>query len=358
MFSVFQMDAYLPMSALEIEKSKRFWTNRDLRAPLVFGRLRDGISLSQAQSASTLSANVWRSNILRPMARSPFASFPKRFARPQPYANNFFLGAGALLLGLAAFAFLLACIKVENLLLTRSMSRQREMGVRSALGAGRGRLIRQMVTESSLLALLGGLAGAGRRLLANRLTGSIHVRNLPLQLDTTFDWRIFGYALASAFVAGIAVSLFPAFRLSRADVNAVLHKRRPNEGSFAGALRGRGVLVVAQIAGSMTLLIVAGLLVRSLQGAHNISLGFDAGHVFNVTLDPSHSGYDRTRTTDFYRQLETRVRALPGVQSASLASNPPIAGFPASRTFSIERRPSPPGQSPANVLCNNIGSSY
>lgn len=210
------------------------------------------------------------------------------------------------------------------------MSRQREMGVRSALGAGRGRLIRQMVTESSVLALLGGLAGAGLGLLANRLTGSIHVQNLPLQLDTTLDWRIFGYALASAFVAGIAVSLFPAFRLSRADVNAVLHNRRPDQGSFAGALRGRGVLVVAQIAGSMTLLIVAGLLVRSLQGAHNISLGFDAGHVLNVTLDPSHSGYDCTRTTDFYRQLETRVRALPGVWLRTRR----LQVSPASRTFS------------------------
>jgi macrolide transport system ATP-binding/permease protein len=358
MFASFQMDAYLPISALEIEVSNRLWTSRDLRRLLVFGRLRDGVSIPQAQSAIDVIGERLAHQYPATDGTISFRIIPERFARPIPYANNFFVTAGAIFLGLAAFVFLLACINVENLLLTRSMSRQREMGVRSALGAGRGRLIRQMVTESSLLALLGGVAGAAVGLLANRVVGSIRLHNFPLQLDTTFDWRIFAYALASALLAGVAVSLFPAFRVSRTDVNAVLAHRQSEADPFSNVLRGRNLLVVAQIAGSMTLLIVAALLVRSLREAHNTSLGFDAGHILNATFDPSHSAYDRTRTIDFYRQLESRVAALPGVESATLASNPPMTGFPCKSDVFAQGHPIPPGESAPNVLCNGVDPSY
>jgi putative ABC transport system permease protein len=356
MFSIFQMDAYLPMSAIEANPSGRFWTSRDQRRLLVFGRLRSGVTIWQAQSA----IDVVASQLARQYPNSDgiysFRVLPERLARPQPYANNYFLMAGGLFLGLAGFVFLLACINVENLLLGRTVARQRELGIRAALGARRARLIRQMIAENLLLAALGGLTGAGLGLITNRLVGSIHLE--ALQPDVTFDWRVFGYVVLSVALAAIAVSLFPAFRASRADVNEVLHDRQPGTGMLADTFRSRNLLVVAQIAGSMMLLVVAALLVRSLREARNLNLGFDPRHVLNVTFDPTDFGYDRTRTVEFYRQLESHVTSLPGVQSAALSSNVPLSSFPCKLNVYVENRPLARGQSPPRLLCNGIDGSY
>jgi predicted permease len=356
MFSIFQMDAYLPIGAIEADQSGRFWTSRDQRRLLVFGRLRQNVSISQAQSAIDVVASRLAHQYPASDGTYSFRILPERLARPQPYANNYFLIVGGLFLGLAAFVFLLACINVENLILSRTVARQRELGIRAALGALRGRLVRQMVAENLLLAAMGGLAGAGLGLIANRLAGSIHLE--ALQLDVTFDWRVFGYVTLSAALAAIAVSLFPAFRASCADVNAALHDRPPGPGVFANAFRGRNPLVVAQIAGSMTLLIVATLLVRSLREAKNLNLGFDPRHVLNVTLDPADFHYDQARTVGLYRRLQSTVAALPGVQSVGFASNVPLSSYPCKLDVYIEGRPLARGQSPPRLLCNSIDDSY
>ena len=355
MFSIFEMDAYLPMSAIETTHP-RFGTDRNERVLLVFGRLRNGVSISQAQSAIDVVAARLAHQYPNTDGTFGFRVLPERLARPQPYANNYFLMAGGLFLGLAGFVFLLACVNVENLLLTRTLARQRELGVRAALGASRGRLVRQIIVENLLLATLGGLAGAALGLIANSLAGSIHLQ--ALQLDVTFDWRVFACVSFSTSLAAIAVSLFPAFRASRADVNTVLRDHPVGAGVFGNTFRGRNLLVVAEIAGSMTLLIVGTLLVQSLRRAQNLNLGFDPHHVLNLTFDPSDFGYDQTRAVAFYRQLETRVSAFPGVESASLASNVPITSSPCKKDVYVEDRPLARGQSPPRLLCNAIDGSY
>lgn len=189
------------------------------------------------------------------------------------------------------------------------------------------------------------------------MLGLVHL-DLPLRLDFDFDWRVLTYALASALFAGVIVGLVPALRACSGDANSVLHEG--GRGSFAtsGVPRLRNLLVVAQVAGSLALLVVAGLFVGSLRSVRSIDLGFDPDHVLNVILDPSRIGYDRARTTEFYRALETRVSSLPGVQSASLASNVPMGPFPSSALVSIEGRPLPPGREPPRVGFNRIDPPY
>jgi len=358
MYSVFELDVYLPISAMVLEVPPNIlWNGRDLRRLLVFGRLKPGVSLPQAQSSLDVLAQ--RLAQLYPVTNAGVTvrAIPEKLARPIPYANNAFIAISGLFLGLAGFVLLLACMNVEHILLARGTARQREMAVRTALGAARKRLVQQLLTESILLALLGGAAGIALGVWAGSLSSAIHPANLPLHLDASFDWRVFAYATACALATGIFVGLWPAMRAS-SDINSVLHDGGQNASTGTRQLRVRNFLVVAQVAGSLTLLIVAGLFVRSLRSAQRLDLGFDPGHLLNVILNPHQNGYDQPRTTEFYRALETRVRALPGVQSVSLASNVPMSSFPASALVSIDAHPLPPDRQPPKVLCNAVDPSY
>jgi predicted permease len=359
MYSIFETHVYLPMSAMiQEESASLFWDNRDRRRILAFGRLRPGITVSEAQS----SLDVIMARLARqyPATDKWFTvrAIPEKSARPIAYANNFFVAVSGLFLVLAAFVLLLACMNVENILLARGSARQREMAIRAALGAGRARLIRQMLTESILLAILGGAAGMLLGMWASRLTSSIHLQSLPLHVDASFDWRVFAFAAASALLAGFVVGLLPAFRASAADVNSVLHEGGQRD-SFGIPHPGfRNFLVVAQVAGSFTLLVVAGLFVRSVQKVQAFDLGFDPSHMLNVVMDPHQAGYDEPRAAAFYRELESRVRSLPGVQFVSLASYVPMGGWPDGRPVSFEGHPTPPGRQAPSVLSNSVDPPY
>jgi len=359
MYSIFETHVYLPMSAMIQEESVRlFWDNRDRRGILAFARLQPGIRLREAQSS--LDVITARLALQYPATDKGFTvrAIPEKSARPIPYANNFFVAVSGLFLVLAAFVLLLACMNVENILLARGSARQREMAIRAALGAGRARLIRQMLTESVLLAILGGAAGMLLGMWASRLTSSIHLQNIPLHVNASFDWRVFAFAAASALLTGLVVGLLPAFRASSADVNSVLHEGGQRDSPGIHHPGFRNFLVVAQVAGSFTLLVIAGLFVRSLQKVQTFDLGFDPSHVLNVTMDPHQVGYDESRATAFYRELESRVRSLPGVQSVSLASYVPMGGFPFNRPVSLEGLPTPAGQQAPSVLSNSVDPPY
>jgi predicted permease len=359
MYSIFETHVYLPMSAMIQEESVGlFWDNRDRRRILAFGRLKPGTSLREAQSSlDVITARLARQY---PSTDKWFSvrAIPEKSARPIPYANNFFVVVSGLFLVLAAFVLLLACMNVENILLARGSARQREMAIRAALGAGRTRLVRQILTESVLLGTIGAAAGVFLGIWTDRLTSAIHLQSLPLHVNASFDWRVFVFAAATALLTGVVVGLLPALRASSADVNSVLHEGGQRD-SFGIHHPGfRNFLVVAQVAGSFSLLVVAGLFVRSLQKVQAFDLGFDPRYVLNVTLDPHQAGYDESRTTAFYREVKSRVRALPGVQSVSLASYVPMGGFPNSRPVSLEGRPTPPGRQAPSVLSNSVDPPY
>jgi predicted permease len=359
MFSVFKTDVYLPMSAISLEESTNlFWNNRDHRRILAFSRLKPEISLPEAQSSldvitarlATQYPTTDRWFTVRPV--------PERSARPIPYANSAFVAISGLFLALAAFVLLLACMNVENILLARYAARQREMGIRAALGAGRTRLVCQTLTESLLLAILGGGAGIILGAWVNHFTRSFHLQNIPLQFDASLDWRVFTFGAASVFLTGILVGLLPALRASSADLNSVLHEGARSDSRTFRLPRLRNLLVIGQLAGSFVLLVAAGLFLRSLLKVEKFDLGFDPDHVLNVIMDPHEIGYDEVRTTAFYREVEAKTRALPGVQSVSLASYVPMGGFPSKAPVSIEDRPTPPGQQAPRVLFNCIDPPY
>ena len=359
MYSILEMDLYLPLSAITTEIAPNlFWNNRDQRRMLGFGRLKPGINLRQAQDS--LDVIVSRLAAQYPATDKWFTvrAVPEKLSRPIPYANNAFVASSGLFMVLAAFVLLLACMNVENILLARGASRQREMATRAALGAGRARLICQMLTESVLLGILGGVAGVILGVWVDHLTSSLRLPTIPLHVDATFDWRLFAFAIGCALATGIIVGLLPALRASGANLNSVLHEggQRSSFGiSHAGS---RNFLVIAQVAGSLVLLIAAGLFVRSLQTVQSFHLGFDPDHLLNVIMDPHEAGYDEARTIAFYREIESRVRALPGVESASLASYVPMGGFPSKASIFVQGRATPPGKHARLVLMNRVDPPY
>ena len=359
MFSIFQTDAYLPMSAMGSEEAgKLYWTSRDYRRILAFGRLKPGVSLREAQTSLDLVtarlANLYPASDRWYTVRA----LPERSARPIPYANSSFVAIAGLFLTLAGFVLLLAGMNVENILLARGAARQREMGIRAALGAGRARLLRQTLAESILLALLGGGAGFALAGLANYCLGSIRLQYIPLQFNTALDWQVLTFGAASVLALGILVGLLPAQRASGAEVNSVLHEGASRDGRLFAQSGLRNLLVIGQVAGSVVLLVAAGLFVRSLWRVRGFDLGFDPGHVLNVVVDPHEIAYDEGRTEAFYREMEARARALPGVESVSLASYIPMGGFPSKAPIVVESRPLSPGQQAPQVLFNRIDPPY
>ncbi|MGA8556082.1 MAG: FtsX-like permease family protein [Candidatus Acidiferrales bacterium] len=227
------------------------------------------------------------------------------------------------------------------------------------MGASRLRLIRQLLTESIVLALFGGIAGlALGQWASGAIAALLPPSRFPVELNFSFDWRVFAYGMAAALVTGIVMGVWPALRGGRTDVNAVLHSGGRSDTAGVSRHRVRSVLVVAQVAGSLVLLIVAGLFVRTLMRAQHAYLGFDADHVLNLTLDPTEVGYDETRTKTFYRDLEARARALPGVESASLAFSVPMGTVNDGSSIYIEGHMLPPGQQPPVVIYNHVDAPY
>jgi predicted permease len=283
----------------------------------------------------------------------------ERLSRPIPYANSAFIMFSVVFLVLGALVLLLACTNIANILMARASVRQREMAIRAALGGARSRLVRQMLTETILTALLGGIAGVTLGAWLSRLIGSIpHLAGLPIRLSFAFDGKVFAYALAVVVFTAIFAGLSPALRATRADVNTVLHQGSRADASGKARHKVRGDLMGAQVAGSLMLLIVAGLFVRSLQAVEHMDLGFDPNQLLNVRLDPSLNDYNQTQTTEFYRALETKIRALPGLQSVSLATAVPIGYGRGKDSVYVEGRPVPPGQRAPGIFFNAVDPPY
>ena len=357
-FSIFEMDGYVPFSfSFSGGAGANFWSDRNMRLILAMERLKPGVSLSQAQSLFDVISQQQAEQYPATDKGFSVRVLPERQSRPIPYANNSFLLISALFLVLSAIILLLACTNVMNILMARASSRMPELAIRTSLGGSRVRLVRQMLTETMLLVMLGGTLGVLLGMWASGLTGAIHPSGLPLQLDFGFDWPVFAYAFALVLVTGIFVGLVPALNATRADVNAVLHQGG-TIGARGGRHEAREDLMVLQVAGSLTLLIVAGLFVRSLQSAEHMELGFDPNHVLNVTLDPKQDDYNEAQTREFYHELEAKIRAMPGVQSAALTSSVPISTFPSGQKIYVENRLVVPDRPVPVILYDRIDPGY
>jgi putative ABC transport system permease protein len=353
------MDGYVPLNMMPASDAAKLWNDRTARTLSVLARLKPNVSLSQAQASVYVVTSRLAQSYPATDKGITVRVIPERLSRPTPTVTTVVPLVAGIFLALAALVLLLACMNVANILLVRAMMRQREMAIRAALGAGRGRLIRQLLTESMLLALLG---GAGGILLGEWSNGVLSALmpdlKLPVQLNFGFDWRVFAYALGAALLTGTLVGLWPAWRAGRADLNNVLHGAGRSDTAGTGRHRLRSALVVAQVAGSLVLLIVAGLFVRSLLRVQQTYMGFDPDNVLNVALDPKEVGYDEVRTNTFYRDLEEKVRALPGVESASTAYCVPMGTVNDATPVYIEGHPLPIGQQPPVVADNRVDEHY
>ncbi len=357
-YPILSVQAYLPMGMATIAGNPSdFMTNREVRNVPLLGRLRPGVSLQQAQAVLDVISQRLAQEYPEAHRALSVQVFPELRARPNPDPNNTLLVVSSLFLGLAVMVLLLACVNVANILLVRATVRQREMAIRAALGAARVRLIRQLLTESILLAVLGGVAGVLLGYWGSSALGSINVQtDLPLHFDFGFDWRIFSFATGAALFTGIVVGIAPAVRASRGNLSAILHEG--GRGVVGGKNRLRSTLVVVQVAGSLLLLIIAGLFTRSLAQARRTDLGFQPDHVLNLLMDPNEIGYNEAQTRDFYRNLLQRVRALPGVVSASTANATPMGYYNNFASLTIEGYQPPPGQPAPASLYNTVSTDY
>ena len=250
------------------------------------------------------------------------------------------------LLGAVGCVLLIACANVANLLLARASARQKEMAIRAALGARRGRIIRQLLTESVILSALGGAAGFALAVWGVRALVSLSPDDLMAIREVSVDFQVLGFTLAVSVLTGLIFGLAPAIASSRVDVNDSLKEGGRTSSSGSNMLRGG--LVVVEIAIALVLLVGSGLMIRSFARLQAIDPGFDSTNLLAVKVSLPGSKYrEDHQRVNFFRQSLERIRALPGVSRASAISFMPFVGLGAATNFSVVGRPAPAaGESP------------
>ena len=248
------------------------------------------------------------------------------------------------LLGAVLAVLAIACVNIAGLLLARGVKREREMAMRTAIGAGRARLIGQVLTEGMLLALLG---AAGGVLLATSMLGLMRlflIKALARGADIQMNWMVLGAGVAIAVMVSVAASLYPALRLSRLDPNRAL-KSGGNTGADRSQHHLRSGFVITQIALTMLLLVVSGLLIRVVTRYRHVDLGFDPNHILATSISLTPSRYaGRDVIADFYQPLVNRIKQIPGVRAAGMISILPIANWGSNSDIHIAGQPPNPPQ--------------
>lgn len=266
-----------------------------------------------------------------------------------------------ILMTVVGLVLLIACANVANLLLARAISRQKEIAVRLAIGAKRARLVRQMLTESVLLAALGGIVGVVLAFWGVDLLVAFMSRGrYPVTLDVTPDLRVLGFTAAVSVLTGILFGISPALRSTRVDLTPAL---KENAGSLPRGPHGRGglrlglgkTLVVTQVSLSLLLLVGAGLFVRTLTNLENVNAGFNRRNLLLFGIDPTQDGHTGQRLADFYQELARRLEALPGVHSVSMSRHPLIGGGMSFLGFHLPGYTPKPGQKADEIVPTSTG---
>lgn len=332
--------------------------NRERRYFRVMGRLKDGVSVPQAQAAVSAIAARLAQDYPDTNRGVTAHAFREIDTRPEveiaPAAN----AVALTFLALTALVLLVACANVANLLLARGVARQKEIAVRLAVGAGRGALVRQLLTEALVLAGVAGGLGVAIGVVATRLLASYQIpTDLPLVLDVRMDWRAVAFTLALSGVAALVFGLAPALRSARADLLPAL---KSEVAPTAGRRRWTAahLLVVGQVATTTVLLVVAGLFVRSVGGATTIDPGFTVDRRIVMSFDTDLQRFDEARSATFYRRLSDDVRALPGVADASLAWPLPLDFQAEGEDVVVEGRQAEPGRETELVLYSRIDERF
>jgi len=328
----------------DAENAPRFWTplgltpqERAVRGNhnyFVIGRLRPGVTVQQAQAEM---------NTISRRLEQEYPADDKGWGAAVDPANEDLVGDVRtpllVLFGAVAFVLLIACANVANLVLARTVSRQREVAIRTALGASRARLLRQIISETVLLSLLGGVLGLLVAYASIRFIVSAAAAQLPRASEISLSVPVLIFAFAVSVLAGMLAGLLPALRMSKTNVNDALKQGTRASSDVAGS-RTRGVLVVAEVALSLMLLIGAGLMIRSLWLLHRVDPGFDPHNVIAVMPSISRKTFQTpTQELAFYNQVLSRVRSLPGVQASGGIDDLPLSGGGSVQPVQLEGRP-------------------
>jgi predicted permease len=346
-------DIYIPMHAYQHAvpgAAADYLTSRKNRSLTVLGRLTPGVNADKAQSE------------MRIIARALAAQYPEAdrdrtvtvldYVRAR-YENDPTDATLALtLLGITGLVLLIACANVANLLLGRGTARAKEIAIRVAIGASRAAVVRQLLTESLLLAAAGGLAGIGVGYLGVSFLGAIPLpSDFPLYFGLQMDTRLLLFGVAISLATGIGFGLVPALRATRGDLTLQIKSGDSGPSRLSilrGAVSGRNVLVAAQLALSVILLVMSADCIRGFAAAARLNPGFRIDRTLFFSLDPNIQRYDEAKTRDFYKTLTTRLRESPGVRDVSISSSIPFSTSQNGRKYFAEGvRTQPSGDAPS-----------
>jgi predicted permease len=348
---IYTPEVWVPMTMQAwIEPGNEWLERRGTQNIFAVGRLKDGVTAEQAQaSLNLLAAQVGR-EYPDTNEGQKIILVPPGFIVPQ--LRGAVVGFAAVLTGTLGLVLLIACTNLANLLLARASARRKEIALCVALGASRWRVMRQLLTESLLLALAGGATGL---LLAVWILGAVAAYrpplDIPVWIEAGVDWRVLLFALGASLLTTLLFGLAPALQATRTDLVPALKDVASQAGRTRSRLRS--ALVVAQVTLSLVLLVAAGLTLRALARLQTTSPGFEVEHGLVASYDLGLQGYDEARGRDFQRRLLERVRALPGVRAASLTDLFPLSLNYTSNDVYIEGRPGGRG---ANVPISMVAS--
>jgi predicted permease len=359
-------DVFFPMSMQPVispaqfnaTKSPSLLTNTDKWWVLVMARAKTGVPDRTAAAELDVTLNA----AVRATLPTNGKTIPKLLlldgSRGQNPSAEGMTKPITVLMGLSGFVLLLACANLANLLLARANARQREMSVRMAMGAGRMRVVRQMLTENLMISVMGGAAGLALayavrdgipRLLSNAW--------LPPAFAARFDWRIFGFAVAISLVTGLVFGLAPAWAATRVEVSSGLKDSAQTATHRRRGLAGK-TLVALQVALSMLLVVGAGLFTRTLMDLGHVKLGFETKNLLMFQIVPPQARYPEAATTPLYRQLEEKLAGIPGVERETALEEPLIAGNASASTFVPEGTARKKDGDNPSVLYNDVGANF
>jgi len=358
---------FVPITLRSLLDTDTGWSLRTDYWAYLFARLRPGVTIEAARASLGTQYHAIINDVDAPVQRDISPQTMTRFrAKPILLAPG---GRGQssipdeaktplrLLLGVTAFVLLIACANIANLLLARSAARAGEMAIRLSIGASRTRLIGQLLTESLLLAALGGIAG----MVVAHWTLVLVISLLPPDVQHTITFSLSGpvilFGIGLTFATGLLFGLFPALHSTRPDLVSTLKNQAGQPSGAKGAARARLLLATSQIALAMMLLASSGFFVKSLLNVSRVDLGFKIDHVITFGLSPDLNGYSFDRTRLFFERLETELRAAPGVTAVTMSNVEILAGHNRQRDVAVQGFKAGP-DTDSNSRYNRVGPGY
>jgi predicted permease len=362
------VDVFVPMAMKPVMTPT--WNDLDVRTSLwtyALGRLKPGVSQASAKaSLQVLGRQILESEV--GVFEGVGETFKPHYVKKPMIVEDISKGQSELrkqfstpltvLMGMVGLVLLIACANVANLLLARAAARQKEIAVRLALGAGRARVIRQLLVESTTLALAGGAAG----LAVAYWGGQVLLRFLPdggqgAAFSSSPDFRILLFAFGLSLITGVLFGLVPALQSTRPALAASLKEQASNVSASAGQARLRMALVAGQVALSLVLLIGAGLFARSLFKLKDVDPGFRTDNLLSFSVNPTLNGYSQQRAQEFFNRLEDSLKKLPGVRQLGSVEIAPLSGDNSVNTVTVEGFEPKAGEN-MNPYTNWVGSGY